>query len=249
MRDNATQQQSAINARFRWFTSSQSLQTVDAVTTATAFSLHSLLATRFASLPVWLTRRLAAASAQAAPGIVQVFESPEESQVVSGVAIIRGWAFADSPGASIREVRLAIDGQPGSTIPCCSERGDVAAAFPDNPNALSSGWGITVNYGNLPAGSHTTGVRLGDSTGASLTVNHGVTVVTVGGFAFLDQFDLSRATAHIVLVHPRVPPEHEEIRLEGVVVRDKATQQTKVVNVHLRWFQSAQALGIVSSSD
>jgi hypothetical protein len=248
VRDKATQQQRAITTRFRWFTSSQSLQTVEAVTTATAFSLPSLLATSFASLPAWFTRRLAAASAQAAPGIVQFFESPEESQVVSGVAIMRGWAFADALDASLSEVRLVIDGVPSSTIPCCSQRGDVAAAYPGNPSAVNSGWGITVNYGLLSSGFHSISAQIADSAGTSVSISHGVTVVRTGGFEFLDQFNLSGATAQIVQTHPWSGPDSEEIRLEGVQVRDKASQQTRIVTVRLRWFQNTQALGIVASA-
>jgi len=74
-------------------------------------------------------------------------------------------------------------------------------------------------------------------------------VVKPGGFEFLDQFDLSAATARIVKVHPWSLPDREEIRLEGVKVRDKASRQEKVITVQLRWFVSSQALGIVSSSD
>ena len=66
-----------------------------------------------------------------------------------------------------------------------------------------------------------------------------MTVVRLGGFEFLDQFDLSGAMARI---------EGEEIVLEGGVVQDKATQQTREVDVRLRWFISSQALGIVSSA-
>lgn len=138
----------------------------------------------------------------------------------------------------LNEVRLMIDGIPSSTIPCCSQRSDVAAGYPGSANALNSGWGFTINYGNLSAGFHSIGVRLGNSMGASLTVNHEVIVVQVGGFEFLDQFDLSAATAQI---------QGEEIVLSGVQVRDKATQQTRVVTVRLRWFERSQSLGVVAS--
>jgi len=40
----------------------------------------------------------------------------------------------------------------------------------------------------------------------------------------------------------------EEIVLSGMEVRDKASQQLKVIEVRLRWFQHSQALGIVASS-
>jgi len=55
----------------------------------------------------------------------------------------------------------------------------------------------------------------------------------------VDQFHLSGATAHL---------EGEEIVLSGVVIRDKVSQQTKTIEVRLRWFQPAQALEIVASS-
>jgi len=61
----------------------------------------------------------------------------------------------------------------------------------------------------------------------------------VGGFAFLDQFNLAGATAQI---------QGEDIVLSGVQVRDKASQQSKSVAVQLRWLQSAQALGIVAAA-
>jgi hypothetical protein len=175
---------------------------------------------------------------QAVPGVTYTFESPGEGEVASGVAIIRGWAFADTAGTSLTEVRLLLDGQPSGPIPCCSGRQDVATAFPSNANALNSGWGITFNYGNLSDGHHTVGVRLGDSTGTALTETHNVNVVRIGGFAFVDQFDISTATARI---------EGEEIILAGVRVRDKATQQTRTITVRLRWSLASQALAIVAS--
>ena len=179
-------------------------------------------------------------SSQAAPGLTTFFESPEEGQVVSGVALSRGWAFPEEAQASIKEVRLLIDGQPGGTAPCCSGRGDVAAAFPSNPNALNSGWGMVFNYGILPSGVHTLGVQITDSTGAAQTSTHLVTVVKPGGFEFVDQFDLSGATARI---------DGENIVLSGVVVRDKASQQSKTVEVWLHWAESTQGLGIVAASN
>jgi hypothetical protein len=75
--------------------------------------------------------------------------------------------------------------------------------------------------------------------GTSLTETHTVHVVRIGGFAFVDQFDLTAATARI---------EGEEIVLTGVRVRDKATQQTRAITVRLRWSLASQALTIVESA-
>jgi hypothetical protein len=239
VRDKISLQEKEINVRFRWFSTSQSLQAVQTVTVSTVASLHTVIARLVSSFAAQLKGAFELGQVQAAPGILYFFESPQADQIVSGIAIIHGWAFADEARASLSEVRLLIDEQMGPTISCCSPRGDVAAVYPDNSNALNSGWGITVNYGDLTAGFHTIGVLFRDTTGNSLTVNHGITALKIGGFDFLDQFELSEATAWI---------EGEEIVIAGVAVRDKTTLQTRVVTVRLRWSQGAQALKIVAST-
>ncbi len=60
------------------------------------------------------------------------------------------------------------------------------------------------------------------------------------GVEFLDQSDLSTARAWRV---------GEEIILEEVKVQDKAPQEPKGVDMHVRWLPDSQAFGIVSSSD
>lgn len=238
VRDKASQQQKEIDLRFRWFTSSQSFGTIHSTTlmqfSATPFGFASAWSV------IWEKVKGVTASAQAAPTVVAAFESPEANHIAAGVGVVRGWAFADTTGAAITEVRLVIDGITNGTVPCCSARGDIAAAYPGNPNALNSGWGATFNYGLLSSGFHTFGVQITDSAGASFSDSHGVTAVKIGGFEFLDQFTPSGATARI---------EGEDIVLEGIQGRDQASQQTRVVNVRLRWLQSAQALGIVASAE
>ena len=64
-------------------------------------------------------------------------------------------------------------------------------------------------------------------------------MVKVGGFEYLEDLDMSAATARI---------EGEEVVVEGVRVRDKASQQSKVGDLRLRWSLNAQALALVSSS-
>src|SRR6185369_7969923 len=172
--------------------------------------------------------------------LVATLESPEEAQAVSGIGFSRGWAFAEQANDSIAEVRLLIDGSLGPSIPCCSMRGDVATVFPAVPDALNSGWGITFNYGTLSSGFHLFSVQIRSSDGDFLTLSHGVTVVRLGGFEFLDQFDLSRATVRI--------QDGTLIVVQGVEIRDKVSGQSKVIDVFLRWMQSTQALEIVASN-
>ncbi|HEV8718084.1 MAG TPA: SBBP repeat-containing protein [Candidatus Binatia bacterium] len=239
VRDKATQQQKRINARFRWFESSQSLGMVEATTVAEVASLRSFFAPLFASLSAWFRGGPVVANALEQPQLTSSLESPEQEQVVAGVGIIRGWAF-DEAGSVPPLLGLMIDGRWGGRIPCCSDRADVAAAFPDQPAALHSGWGTVFNYGLLSAGPHTIGVAAEYWSYAKVLGTHAVTVVRVGEFEYLDQFGLSGATARI---------EGDTLVLSGVVVRDKASQQRKTIDVWLRWVESAQGLGIVAASE
>ena len=85
-------------------------------------------------------------------------------------------------------------------MPCCSTRADVAHEYPEQANAEQSGWGLVYNYGNLPEGrAHGHAApddrgRTGDCPGHA----HRLTVSRLGGYAFIDRFDLSAATAEIV---------------------------------------------------
>jgi hypothetical protein len=127
------------------------------------------------------------------------WESPEPGPV-SGVAIIRGWAFATQPEARIDSVKLFIDDTFAGDISCCSERGDVQAAYPQYPsaNTLKSGWGMTFNWGNLGAGPHAIHAEIHSTIGETLfTETRTVTVVKPGGFPFLDQFTLTESLATI----------------------------------------------------
>lgn len=238
VRDQTTQQQNEIDARFRWFTSAQSVGLVQATTMTQRVSLQALLFARALSLAQWLRIKPVLVNAEAASGVVGLIESPESGQTTSGIGVFRGWAFAMDPAATIREIRLLVDGQPLFPILCCTDREDVAVAFSGNTNARNSGWGMPVNYGNLSTGSHSLGVRIEDSLGGTRIFEQGIAVIQVGGFPFLDQVSLSGATAQI---------EGEDVVLSGVQVRDKASQQIRVITIRLRWFQGSQSLVIVSS--
>lgn len=249
VRDKASQQQKQINARFRWFESSQSFGMVGAETVAEASSLRSLFSPLLASfLSPLFDGITAVANAQGrlfSPFPQALFEEPEPGQEVSGIGVIRGWAFYPQGNTPLKQVWLSIDDQPAGTIPCCSERADVAATFPESPNALHSGWGMAFNYGLLSPGRHIFKVETAQLDGVDVFFSHSVWVVQPGGFEFLDQFDLSNATAQILPVHPWGLADSGEIRLEGVKIRDKASQQEKVITVQLRWFVSSQTLGLL----
>jgi beta-propeller repeat-containing protein len=240
VQDKASQEQKQINVRFRWQPSSQAFGMTQAETVAGLSSWWAPVSAFFASLPTMTLGWPFVGSAQAAPELTTFFESPAGGQVVAGVGLIRGWAFAET-GAVPPVLGLMIDGQGSNPIPCCSARADVAAAFPDEPTALRSGWGTVFDYGLLSPGLHTLTIVDNSHRGISpVLATHAVEVVRPGGFEYLDQFDLSSATARL---------EGNLIILSGVVVRDQASQQTKTVAVRLRWFESSQGLGIVAAND
>jgi hypothetical protein len=238
VRDSVSLQEKEIDARFRWFTSSQSLGMVEAVTVAEIVSRRPLFSSLLAALPRWFVSIPGVAATHAAAGIIALVESPQEGQVVSGVGVMRGWAFSETAEAAIEEVQFLVDGQPVGVIPCCAQRGDIAAAFPSYPTTINSGWGLLFNYGLLEAGPHTIGVSLRDTAGAVRTLTRNMTVIKPGNFEFLDHFDFSEATAYIA---------GEEIVVEGVWVRDQLTQEVKNIDARFRWVESTQALILVSA--
>jgi hypothetical protein len=173
--------------------------------------------------------------------IAATLENPRNGESVSGIALVRGWAFATQTDVRIASVELFIDGQSEGEIPCCSERPDVQDAFPAFPptNTLNSGWGVTINWGRFDAGIHTIRVRIKSTAGdVFLSEIRPISVVRIGDFEFLDQFNLSGATTHL---------EGEELVVTGVQVRDKASGQAQVVTLRLRWSQSSQTFEVVAS--
>ena len=243
IRDKASQQEQAITAHYGWRTAAQGLRLVATapVEPAPVATIRAPgragVARLLAELGAWGRWLLSPARVTATPGLTAAYEAPADQAVVAGVGLIQGWAFADM-GNEIATVTLHIDGAASGPAPCCSERQDVATAYPDEGGALDSGWGLVFNYGNLAAGAHTIGVRITTEAGGAETTEHTVTVVQLGGYAFVDAFDVSGAAVWI---------EGEEIVLSGVEVRDKATQATQLVEVRLRWSPATQGLTIVGS--
>lgn len=164
--------------------------------------------------------------------IKMVLENPPANRSVSGIGVLSGWVFPTTSGATITSLLQRIDGNTVGSVPCCSDRGDVAAAFPDHPQARLSGFGAPINFNLLSAGAHTIGVEARESSGATRTIEHQVTVVKIGGFEFVDQFDLSAAEVSI---------SGANIKIDNLTVRDKATQEVRQgINVQFAWQASCQ---------
>ena len=238
VRDKASGHERAVTLGLRWDPNAQTLSLSEAVTTASLSSLRSTLRGVLTPMWQWLARASGAREVQAGAGIVSEWESPSAEALVSGVQVIRGWMFAEEVGVPIAVVRVVVDGRIATTLPCCSARGDVAAAFPDNPNALESGAALVVNYGNLTAGPHVLGLEIEAANGAMVAFTRDITVLKIGGFDYLDQFDLSQAAVHL---------EGEEIVLTDVRVREQTSGQEKVLTLRFRWDTAAQGFVLAAN--
>ena len=230
IRDQNTQQVQIVDLRLRWFSSLQGLGVIGATTTGAA-GLSAAVRRPAVIRPAQFKGTLSGIRAA-------VLESPENAGTSAGIAIIRGFTFA-AAGRTISRVQLLIDGTLSVTIPCCSVRADVAAAFPNEPNALNSGFGLTFNYGNLSEGVHNIGVLIEDSSGDTVTLNSGTVTRRQGGFRFLQQLDFSTSAVHIA---------SGELVVENAVARDNNSDQSATRNVRYRWSVPAQGFVLAEES-
>jgi YVTN family beta-propeller protein len=168
-------------------------------------------------------------------------ESPAADQGVSGIGAVAGWAFSSVPGEQVT-VQLSIDGVTSTTIPCCSDRNDVALRFPGNSQARRSGFALLFNFNLLSEGAHMIKITVQDSKGNEQTQTHAITVAKPGGFEFLSDFTLSGSKASL-------SDDKQEVIVEGAEVQDKATEKTQKVNIQLAWQENAQRIGIVQATN
>ena len=171
-------------------------------------------------------------------GLRTAWEGPVAGPV-GGVDLVRGWGYEQAPAEALMTIRFFIDNVQNSLVVCCSPRPDVAAAFPADVNALLSGWGLTLNWGNLTAGDHTAHIEYESTTGETVESDtRTITVVKPGGFGFLSTLSLTGAT---------VSRDGEEIVVSGVTVTEAGTATTAQVTLRLRWDIGTQALRLVSA--
>jgi hypothetical protein len=129
--------------------------------------------------------------------IVAELESPADVQAVSGINLLRGWAFSEGEDEEVN-VQILIDGiiSEDLSVACCSSRQDVVDEHGAGTR-LDSGFGAVVNYAELSPGPHTIGVHLSATDETSVIINHSVFVIRPGNTDFVDTVDLSGATCAI----------------------------------------------------
>ena len=166
-------------------------------------------------------------------------ENPAQDQVLSGVSIISGWAFSTESDKPVT-VRLRVDDGEAIEVPCCTERTDVVASYPDYPQARTSVFGQIFNFNLLEEGAHTLTIEIEDATGARETREHRIETVKPGGFAFLRLLDLTRARATL-------SEDKQAILIDRALARDKASDEFEEVSLSLAWQENLQVMGIVAS--
>ncbi len=102
-------------------------------------------------------------------------EPPENnSQPYDEVLWLAGWAFA---GAARLKVDVAVDGDPRTwRAKWGRARPDVAAAFPDEPSALYSGWGLLLPVREWESGNHSVTISVRDSRGRHRSAHRTVSI-------------------------------------------------------------------------
>ena len=96
------------------------------------------------------------------PAVRVSLEEPVNGQTYSGIGNLRGWALYDF---GIDFIEVYIDGAFAFMAPYGGARSDVGNAFPNIADSENSGFGLTFNYGNLPAGEHEITVAAVTKTG------------------------------------------------------------------------------------
>lgn len=158
-------------------------------------------------------------------------EEPVDGARATGVSNIRGWAVAD---AGIDRIEIFIDGEYVFDIPYGGERVDVGDAFPDVLGSDESGFGLTFNYGNLGAGSHTLSARAIALDGRELEQTANFRVVAFPT-AFLPEAEKPSLTD----IEVEVDEDDDKIELKGVL------QGGETYDIELSWSTASQSFQIV----
>jgi hypothetical protein len=83
--------------------------------------------------------------------IILNLEEPLDGGAYTGITNLRGWAVAES---GIAAIEIDVDGNYAFDVPMGGARGDVAKAYPDFPDAESSGFSMAFNYKGLAPGEY-----------------------------------------------------------------------------------------------
>ena len=186
---------------------------------------------RTAKIRMLITAAAVATSWGVSAEVKLALEEPGDGTIVSGVANLRGWAVADS---GIERVEVFINGAYHSDVPYGGDRGDVAGAFPNFPDAGLSGFGQTFNYGNLGPGQHTFSIKAFAKDGESAEASSNFEVVS-----FPDAFIPAVASPLLNSASSSISASGQRIELKGVRLNGG-----RVFDIELEWITATQGYEI-----
>ena len=196
---------------------------------------------------------LVGSAVDAAGAIVANLEHPTSANVSSGIGNVQGWAFPTRPGDEIDPViDVYIDGQFALEIPCCSDRGDVQAAYPNAP--LMSGFGGSFNFQALAPGQHTLEARIYSKLGDSNILSTSFTSETIGTFAFNRYLDFDdSSTGHCTPSNVWIPGQADPVaRLicSGIVLENGQGETEHCTGqIELTWVKWAQGFRLTKGCE
>lgn len=166
-------------------------------------------------------------------GIQMVVEEPQQASVASGIRTIRGWALGeDDP---VKAVSLNIDGAAYGNLPLGGPRDDVGDAFPQVPNAETSGFSAAFGFNGLSAGYHQMTITATTESGEKLS-------------QFVDF--VTEPVASEFLSAPgsvTLSSAFSEVDGEGLVVRNVIVDGTSM-DVVLKWQTASQSFELIEVS-
>src|SRR5712692_5147993 len=128
------------------------------------------------------------AASPALATIMAVLETPADMQDVSGITLIRGWAFS-TMGGPVTVTQRVNGTNTSNLLPCCSPRADVQAMVAGAP--LNTGFSTQINYGVFdPATLNSIGVSISAPGETTVNIDHEVMAAKPRNAEFLSQFIL-----------------------------------------------------------
>lgn len=156
-------------------------------------------------------------------------EEPISDETHGGIGNLRGWAVSPD---GIDRIEIFIDGAFAFEAPYGGNRPDVAAAFPETLNSLSSGFSLAYGYSNLLPGEHTITARAHTFLGGQKDSSSTFTVV---GFdkIFINANDVVNAN------NATVTPNGDEISVENISI------DGRVYDLIMKWRTAEQGFEII----
>jgi uncharacterized protein YkwD len=176
--------------------------------------------TRFAAVLL-----LAAGAVPALADLQFAIGEPAEGSIKSGIGQVSGWAVSDR---EIVSVEAFIDGASLGLVPYGGSRLDVAAAFPQYPDAEHSGWAMKWNFALHEPGEHVLTIVITEDDGVRTSRE-----LLFSTTRFHSEFmaDPNAVRTGDALVSS---PANGRLRIEGAEV------EGEIVDIELAWDRAAQ---------